>query len=91
MIFFGLSSSHDVVLARGGLKLEKEIAARPELVKAEIVYWNNAKDVLQATQRIFNVSPVASAPSTSFSSTHQEALSTVESSDSKLYAQPVRA
>ncbi|KAG0046585.1 hypothetical protein BGZ83_008243 [Gryganskiella cystojenkinii] len=88
-------SSHDLVLARGGLKLEKEIAARPELVKANIIYWNNAKDVLQATQSIFNMSscvtPSTTASSASFSSTHQEVLSTVESSDSKLYAQPVRA
>ncbi|KAF9110501.1 hypothetical protein BGX27_006266 [Mortierella sp. AM989] len=80
--------SKDVVLARGGLLLEKEIKENPQLVKANVVYWDNARDVLQATQAIFG------APSLSTSASHiklAEVLSAMESSDSKIYAQAVKA
>ncbi|KAF9349292.1 hypothetical protein BGX26_012387 [Mortierella sp. AD094] len=82
--------SKDVVLARRGLLLEKEIKENPQLVKANVVYWDNARDVLQATQAIFGTSSSA----ISKSATHtklSELLSAVESSDSKIYAQAVKA
>ncbi|KAF9192550.1 hypothetical protein BGZ51_005347 [Haplosporangium sp. Z 767] len=44
--------STDIVLARRNLLLEKEIKENPQLVKANVVYWDNAKDVLWATQSI---------------------------------------
>ncbi|KAF9198211.1 hypothetical protein BGZ49_001046 [Haplosporangium sp. Z 27] len=79
--------SKDVVLARRGLLLEKEINENPDLVKANVVYWDNARDVLQATQAILgtSISTPVSRPKLS------EQLSAVESSDSKIYAQAVKA
>lgn len=111
----------DLVLARRGLSLEQRIKERPELVKAEIVYWQDAQDVLEATRDIFfGRDRVSSLVSTAYSSTtslstmvesssssaldsplvdeakavsaaSQQALSAVESSDSKMFAQVVKA
>jgi pyridoxal phosphate phosphatase PHOSPHO2 len=112
----------DLVLARRGLSLEQRIRERPDLVKAEIVYWQDAQDVLEATKDIFfgGRDRVSSLTSTAFSSTtslstmvesssssilasspideikavsatSQQVLSAVESSDSKMFAQAVKA
>ncbi|KAG0293167.1 putative phosphatase phospho1 [Dissophora globulifera] len=102
--------TNDIVLARRGLLLEKEINERSELVHANVVYWNDATDVLRATEAIlFNTlssssssSSSMSAATTAASSTSSllidvssskaaEVLSPVESSDSRLHAQAVRA
>ncbi|KAG0200528.1 hypothetical protein BGX28_006433 [Mortierella sp. GBA30] len=45
---------NDIVLARGKLLLEEAIRAHPEMVKAEVIYWNSPEDVLSATNAIFN-------------------------------------
>ncbi|GJJ73641.1 pyridoxal phosphate phosphatase PHOSPHO2 [Entomortierella parvispora] len=86
-------NSHDVVLARRGLLLQKEITERPQLVKANVVYWENAKDVLLATRSIFNATGASVSKPSSSAIEHATlpALSAVESSDSKVFAQPVRA
>ncbi|KAG0246197.1 phosphatase phospho-type [Mortierella sp. GBAus27b] len=82
--------SKDVVLARRDLLLQKEITENPQLVKANVIYWENAKDVLKATQTILGattsfLTPLA-LPKTA------EILSPVESSDSKVArAQAIRA
>ncbi|KAF9273062.1 hypothetical protein BGZ68_001870 [Mortierella alpina] len=84
---------NDVVLARRGLLLEKEIKENKDLVKANVVYWDNAVDVLEATQSIlgfFQGSMASSSPSRAERSSEQT-RSTVESSDSKRYAQAVKA
>lgn len=84
---------NDVVLARRGLLLEKEIKENKDLVKANVVYWDNAVDVLEATQAIlgsFQGSMASSSPSRAERSSEQT-RSTVESSDSKRYAQAVKA
>ncbi|KAG0095163.1 hypothetical protein BGZ93_006252 [Podila epicladia] len=47
--------SKDIVLARSNLLLEKAIKANPELVKAQVVYWDAPPAVLAATQSIFNI------------------------------------
>ncbi|KAF9155321.1 hypothetical protein BGX21_005497 [Mortierella sp. AD011] len=86
--------SKDVVLARRNLLLEKEIKENPQMVMANIVYWDNARDVLQATQAILGASPSSSsAPSNKSASRARipEMLSAMESSDSKVYAQAVKA
>ncbi|KAI8595540.1 putative phosphatase-domain-containing protein [Dissophora ornata] len=87
--------SKDVVLARRGLLLEKEINENPQLVEANVVYWNDAKDVLHATQAILLGSSSTAATSSllapSVSSTPAEVLSPMESSDQKMHAQAVRA
>ncbi|KAG0290453.1 hypothetical protein BGZ96_006077 [Linnemannia gamsii] len=80
----------DLVLARRGLSLEQRIKERPELVKAEIVYWKDAQDVLEATKDIFfgGRDRVSSLASTAFSST--TSLSTmVESSSSSILDSPL--
>ncbi len=87
---------NDVVLARRGLLLEKEIKENKDLVKANVVYWDNAVDVLEATQSIlgsFQESTASSLPSPlrTERSSAEQARSTVESSDSKRYAQAVKA
>ncbi|KAF9907491.1 hypothetical protein EC991_010872 [Linnemannia zychae] len=118
----------DLVLARRGLSLEQRIKERPELVQAEIVYWQDAQDVLEVTRDIFfgrdrlsssdAVGLVSSAASSTTSLSTMVAstvtsssassivnssldevkppssaklLSAVESSDSKIFAQAVRA
>ncbi|KAF9984719.1 hypothetical protein BGZ75_003719 [Mortierella antarctica] len=90
---------NDVVLARRGLLLEKEILENKDLIKANVVYWDNAVDVLQATQSILGSFQEATALSSSSSSSSslrverssEHTRSTVESSDSKRYAQAVKA
>lgn len=47
--------SKDIVLARANLLLEKEIKLRPEMVKADVVYWSNPGSALQIIQSIFSV------------------------------------
>ncbi|KAF9427160.1 hypothetical protein BGZ76_002444 [Entomortierella beljakovae] len=79
----------DVVLARRDLLLEKEIKENTDLVKANVVYWGNARDVLHATQSILGTSSAVSA-STSHSKL-AEKLSTMESLDPKFFAQAVKA
>ncbi|KAK3846336.1 MAG: putative phosphatase-domain-containing protein [Linnemannia gamsii] len=128
----------DLVLARQGLSLEQRIKERPELVQAEIVYWQDAKDVLEVTRDIFfgrdrlsgavtaagagvvlissaassttslstMVEPTVTSSSTSSSassvvdspiddqvepSSSVKVLSAVESSDSKMFVQAVKA
>ncbi|KAG0280384.1 hypothetical protein BGZ95_010296 [Linnemannia exigua] len=123
----------DLVLARQGLSLEQRIKERPELVQAEIIYWQDAKDVLEVTQDIFygrdrlsgagGVKLISSAASSTTSlstmvestvtsssttssassvvdspiddqvepSSSVKVLSAVESSDSKMFAQAVKA
>ncbi|KAI1307285.1 hypothetical protein EDD11_004535 [Mortierella claussenii] len=54
--------SHDVVLARDGFLLQNWIQERrPELVKAHVVYWTNALEVLNATRVIFNASSIVTS------------------------------
>ncbi|KAF9967627.1 hypothetical protein BGZ70_008839 [Mortierella alpina] len=89
---------NDVVLARRGLLLEKEIRENKDLVQANVVYWDNAVDVLEATQSILGAFHTSTASSSSSSATlrtdkrsSEQTHSTVESSDSKRYAQAVKA
>jgi pyridoxal phosphate phosphatase PHOSPHO2 len=81
--------SKDVVLARRDLLLQKEITENPHLVNANVIYWNNAKDVLKATQSILGSTLSLSMPLAL--PTPAEILSPVESSDSKARVQAVRA
>ncbi|KAF8946070.1 hypothetical protein BGZ47_001395 [Haplosporangium gracile] len=115
----------DLVLARRGLSLETRIKERPELVKAEIVYWQDAQDVLKITRDVFygrgrtgaaflgsslgstdtssttslstmvesssSASSVAGSLSVDKIKSSSQVLSTVESSDSKMFAQAVKA
>ncbi|KAG0210040.1 hypothetical protein BGX28_009717 [Mortierella sp. GBA30] len=82
----------DVVLARRGLLLEKEIKENSELIKANVLYWNNAVDVLEATQSILgSFQETRTTTTLEDTNTTKPKLSTVESSDSKLYAQAVKA
>ncbi|KAF9339751.1 hypothetical protein BGZ91_004827 [Linnemannia elongata] len=116
----------DLVLARRGLSLEQRIKERPELVRAEIVYWQDAQDVLEVTKDIFfgrdrtaaalgslsgstaassttSLSTMVDSSSSSSSSSivaspvdevkpsSTQVLSAVESSDSKMFAQAVKA
>ncbi|KAF9155161.1 hypothetical protein BG015_010865 [Linnemannia schmuckeri] len=115
----------DLVLARRGLSLETRIKERPELVKAEIVFWQDAQDVLEITRDIFfgrnrtgvaflgsSLGSTAASSTTSLSTmvessssassavdslsidevkTSSQVLSAVESSDSKMFAQAVKA
>ncbi|KAF9927952.1 hypothetical protein FBU30_002740 [Linnemannia zychae] len=48
-----LRNRHDLVLARRGFPLEHRIKERPELVQAEVVYWETAQDMLEITKMIF--------------------------------------
>ncbi|KAG0366309.1 phosphatase phospho-type [Gamsiella multidivaricata] len=81
--------SKDVVLARRGLLLEKEIKENPQLVKTHVMYWNDARDVLEATQLILSSNPLL--PTAVTSTKPAEILSPMETSDSKMHAQAVRA
>ncbi|KAF9940237.1 hypothetical protein BGZ65_007712 [Modicella reniformis] len=82
--------SKDVVLARRSLLLEKEIRENPQLIKANVIYWDNAKDVLKATQSILGSTSTVLTPPTF--SKPSEPLSPVESSDLKARrAQAIRA
>lgn len=116
----------DLVLARRGLSLEQRIKERPELVRAEIVYWQDAQDVLEVTKDIFfgrdrtaaalgslsgstaassttSLSTMVDSSSSSSSSSivaspvdevkpsSTQVLSAVESYDSKMFAQAVKA
>ncbi|GJJ73613.1 pyridoxal phosphate phosphatase PHOSPHO2 [Entomortierella parvispora] len=47
--------SNGIVLARANLLLEKAIREHPDMVKAQVIYWSSPKDVLAATQAIFDV------------------------------------
>lgn len=113
----------DLVLARRGLSLEQRIKERPELIKAEIVYWQDAQDVLEVTKDIFfgrdrtagalssllgstaassttslstmvessSLSSVVASPVDEVKPSSAQVLSAVESSDSKIFAQAVKA
>ncbi|KAG0242745.1 phosphatase phospho-type [Mortierella sp. GBAus27b] len=69
-------SSKDVVLARSNLLLEKEIKLHPEMVKAEVLYWNNPSNALQIIQSVFGVASKP-LPSASQSKAHQYLTSTL--------------
>ncbi|KAF9082460.1 hypothetical protein BGX23_012450 [Mortierella sp. AD031] len=81
-----LKDKGDLVLARrGGFSLEQEIRERPELVKADVVYWEDAKDVLQITRAVFFGSVAAKETlesSTSVSSSSSSLLSASSSTTS---------
>lgn len=113
----------DLVLARRGLSLEQRIKERSELIKAEIVYWQDAQDVLEVTKDIFfgrdrttaalgsllgstaassttslstmvdssSSSSVVASPVDEVKPSSAQVLSAVESSDSKMFAQTVKA
>ncbi|ORZ26930.1 putative phosphatase-domain-containing protein [Lobosporangium transversale] len=79
----------DIVLARRGLLLEQEIRKRPYLVKANVLYWDNAQDVLSATHAIFEpCSPALQAPSIKLS---DEMLPKVVSTTPNVQVQAVKA
>lgn len=87
--------SKDVVLARAGLLLEKEIKENLQLVKVQVIYWHDAKDVLRATQAIVDVSasflPTVVSSSSTSSSKPTELMSPIEASDTKFYAHALKA
>ncbi|KAF9389709.1 putative phosphatase phospho1 [Podila verticillata] len=98
--------SSDVVLARKGLLLESLITKSPELIRGEVVYWENAQDVLTATKVILEIDSIPSisssssttllstivAPNTMIPSSKSTAsLSAVESEDSRLFTRTVKA
>ncbi|KAF9427727.1 hypothetical protein BGZ94_004298 [Podila epigama] len=45
----------DIVLARSNLLLEKAIRANPEMVKAQVIYWDGPPAVLAAVRTIYNI------------------------------------
>ncbi|KAG0098180.1 hypothetical protein BGZ93_000896 [Podila epicladia] len=98
--------STDVVLARKGLLLESHITKSPELVKGEVVYWENAHDVLAATKIILEIDSTRSisisSSTTSLStivasntmipsSKSTSSLSAIELEDSKQFTRTVKA
>ncbi|KAF8977823.1 hypothetical protein BGZ46_007100 [Entomortierella lignicola] len=60
-----LSSSNgreDIILARANLLLEKKIKENPELIKANVIYWESPKDVLTIAQTEFSILNAKSIP-----------------------------
>ncbi|KAF9425360.1 putative phosphatase phospho1 [Podila epigama] len=48
----------DVVLAREGLLLQSLIEQSTEMIKAKVVYWRDAQDVLMVTRNMYQLSTV---------------------------------
>ncbi|KAF9913157.1 hypothetical protein EC991_003617 [Linnemannia zychae] len=64
--------SHDIVLARADLLLEKHIKLHHDMVKAQVKYWQSPADVLAITQTLFDAP--ASAATNAVSSSKPTAI-----------------